>query len=169
MVEGTLLDMIELKYENLDFSNSDDVTQVAKIHCDTPREWVANHSYSADAINKVIEKLRSPDHIHHVVVAREPVSDRITGVHWVQLEISPESRIGHIHSLWVHPEFRQRGVATHLKEMVEDWLRQNEASEIRTQVHVENAKMISLNKKLGYNMVRIGMSKPIQPKNEEDK
>lgn len=150
--------MNELKFDTLDIRNDQDVTEVARIHCEAPAEWVAGHSYSADAVNRTVENLRSAERSSYVMLARNQ-EDEIVGMHWVQLEVRPEASFGNVFSLWVHPQYRQKGVATHLKELAELWLRRNGASEIRTNVYVKNRKMMTLNKKLGYKVVLVGMSK----------
>lgn len=150
--------MDELKYENLDLRNDQDVARVAKIHCEAPGEWMTGHSYSADAVSRAVENLRSPEHSSYVVLAWSPENE-IVGLHWVQLEDRSEVRLGNIFSLWVHAKYRQRGIATRLKELGEAWLRSNGVSEVRTQVYLENSKMLALNKKLGYKVVLMGMSK----------
>lgn len=52
-------------------------------------------------------------------------------------------------------------MTTRLKELVEAWLRSLGASEVRTQVYVENNKMLALNEKLGYKVILVGMAKKL--------
>lgn len=152
--------MNELKYENLDPDCDQDVADVAKIHCETPREWMADHAYSAESVNRAIRNLRDPEQRNYVVLARNPQGE-IVGLHWVQLEVKSEARLGNVCSLWVLPKYRQQGIATRLKELAESWLRSNGATEVRTMVYIGNERMIGLNKKLGYEVVRVGMSKSL--------
>lgn len=152
--------MNELKYETLDLNSDKDVAEVAKIHCEAPGEWVASHSYSEESVTRAVENLRGLKRSCYVVLARNP-DNEIVGLHWVQLEVRPEAKFGNVISLWVHPKYRQKGVATHLKELAESWLRNNGASEARTQVYVDNGKMVALNEKLGYKVVLVGMSKSL--------
>ncbi|GGD62791.1 GNAT family N-acetyltransferase [Lacimicrobium alkaliphilum] len=153
--------MTELKYQDLDLHNDQDVAEVAKIHCEAPGEWVPDHSYADDSVARAVENLRSSKHCSYVVLARR-TDDRIVGMHWVQIEARSEAKFGNIFSLWVHPKYRQQGVATRLKELAEFWLRSNEVSEIRTNVYLENRRMMALNEKLGYKVVLVGMSKQLK-------
>lgn len=153
--------MNELKFENLDLNNDEDVLAVATIHCGAPGEWVSGHSYSDDCVDRAVENMRNSVHSCHVVLARNP-NHELVGLHWVQLEVRSDQKFGNVVSLWVHPGFRRQGVGTRLKELAESWLRSNGASEIRTQVYVENSKMMALNEKLGYKTVLLGMSKSLK-------
>lgn len=151
-------DMTTLNYEQLDPSNDQDVREVARRHCEAPGEWVADHACSEAAVLGTIDTLRDPECCHCVALARCP-RNGIVGFHWVQLEIRLDNRLGNALSLWVHPEWRRQGIATHLKTLAERWLRSKDVSEIRTEVYLNNRNMQALNKKLGYETVLVGMSK----------
>lgn len=150
--------MNKIKYDTLNTRKDHDVAEVARIHCAAPSEWVDDHFYSEESLSRAIAKLRNPGNRNHVLLARNP-EDEIVGLHWVQLEVTPEAKLGSVFSLWVCPRYRVQGVATHLKKLAEAWLINNGAREVRTMVYVDNSKMIALNKKLGYRVVRVGMSK----------
>ncbi|MFC3851720.1 GNAT family N-acetyltransferase [Salinispirillum marinum] len=140
------------------------MAEVAKVHCDVPREWLAEHRYSAESIHQTIEKLRSPACRNYVILAKNS-SNAIVGLHWVQIAEKSEPLHGNVLSLWVHPQFRQRGVATRLKTSAESWLSSNGVSEVRTQVYVANTKMMALNQKLGYQVTMVGMAKKLHDGN----
>lgn len=155
------LTMKELKFENLDLNNDEDVLAVAKVHCAAPGEWNSDHSYSEECVARALDDLRNSVHGCHVVLVRSQENE-LVGMHWVKLEARSDRTFGNVVSLWVHRDHRRQGVATRLKELVEIWLRSNGASEIRTHVYMENSKMLALNQKLGYKAVLVGMAKDLK-------
>ncbi|NHN30478.1 GNAT family N-acetyltransferase [Paenibacillus agricola] len=67
-----------------------------------------------------------------------------------------DGRFVEIFQLWVAPDFRRRGIATTLKQMVEEVAILNDVNLIYTHTEVQNLHVIALNKKLGYEEVRQG-------------
>ena len=151
---------MNLKFTKLDLGKEQDVEFVARIHCEAPGEWVADHSFTEESVKQTIERLKNIEKVHQAFLTRN-ADNKIVGFHWVQLESRPETTVGHVLSLWVHPDYRKKGVATRLKTQAESWMRSKGVSEVRTQVYLENQKMMALNNKLGFETVMVGMSKKL--------
>ncbi|WP_339899552.1 GNAT family N-acetyltransferase [uncultured Gilvimarinus sp.] len=153
--------MKEFSFDILDLKNDEDVLEAATLHCGVPGEWNSDHSYSEESVVRAVEDLQNSVHACYVVLARNE-KNKLVGMHWVKLESRCDEKFGNVASLWVHPNYRRQGVATQLKELAETWLRDHGATEIRTQVYMENRKMRALNEKLGYKVKLVGMAKSIQ-------
>ena len=67
----------------------------------------------------------------------------------------------HIHGLWVHEDYRKKGIGRTLKEMGELWARSKGCVFMDTNVRVTNAAMRSLNESLGYEVARFNYRKKI--------
>ena len=63
--------------------------------------------------------------------------------------------IGHIVTLDVHPDFRQRGIGNRLMERAEQRLRERQAERIILEVGVGNETALRFYKKLGYVIKRL--------------
>jgi ribosomal protein S18 acetylase RimI-like enzyme len=67
----------------------------------------------------------------------------------------------HIHGLWIDSNFRGKGIAYKLKEMGEDWARSKKCVFMDSNVRVTNEAMITLNKKMGYSVIRYNFRKDL--------
>lgn len=71
--------------------------------------------------------------------------------------IFPEDgRFCEVFNLWVHSDYRRKGLASSLKRSIEDEARRRGMSMVYTHTESANRHMIDLNLKLGYEIVRIG-------------
>lgn len=68
--------------------------------------------------------------------------------------------------MYVKPDFRRQGIATHLKCDIEQWANLLGAISIESTVNKDNSDMINLNKVLGYQTSHLKMSKNLKGKNE---
>jgi ribosomal protein S18 acetylase RimI-like enzyme len=64
--------------------------------------------------------------------------------------LPPDGRFCEVFQLWVHPEYRRRGLATALKRECEAEARRREVRMIYTHTRECNAHVVELNRKLGY-------------------
>ena len=146
-------------YVDLDFHIDQDVFNVAKLHCEYPAEWQSDYFYSAHTLKKTVDDLQKAGLHRKRVILAKCQEGRILGLHWLQYHPDNEARTGEILSLWVHPDYRGKGIAKKMKKIGEQWLREMGAQKIRTKVHIENGRMLTINKKLGYAVAVIGMEK----------
>jgi ribosomal protein S18 acetylase RimI-like enzyme len=67
-----------------------------------------------------------------------------------------DGRFVEIFQLWVAPQFRRKGIATRLKQKLEDVAKSKDINLIYTHTEERNTHVIALNEKLGYRKVRKG-------------
>ncbi|GGX63315.1 GNAT family N-acetyltransferase [Saccharospirillum salsuginis] len=154
--------MTTFRFETLDVSDEKAVVDVARIHHDCPTEWDPHHRYTQEDLDKTIAMIQ--DHKHgrnHVLLVRNSDLD-IVGMHWARVGVEPTRQPAYLMSLWVRPGCRRQGVATELKRQMEDWLLALGVGEIRTHVHAQNQTMLDFNKRLGFGVTMIGMSKKVE-------
>jgi ribosomal protein S18 acetylase RimI-like enzyme len=68
-----------------------------------------------------------------------------------------DGRFVEVFQLWVHPNYRRRGLATQMKQACEELAREQRIAMIYTHTRERNAHVIDLNRKLGYVEVRRGV------------
>ena len=64
-------------------------------------------------------------------------------------------------SLWTEEKFRGQGIATQLKQEMENWAKKNHIKRIDTTINMKNTKMLSINEKMGYEIKYLRMEKII--------
>ncbi len=67
-----------------------------------------------------------------------------------------DGRFCEVYNLWVAPAYRRHGVATRLKQQIEEEARQRAVGMIYTHTEAQHDHVIELNRKLGYQIVRTG-------------
>ena len=67
-----------------------------------------------------------------------------------------DGRFCEIFQLWVAPAYRRQGLATRLKQQAEAETRLRGMAMIYTHTETQNAHVIELNRKLGYQVIRCG-------------
>jgi ribosomal protein S18 acetylase RimI-like enzyme len=67
-----------------------------------------------------------------------------------------DGRFCEVFQLWVAPACRRQGIATRLKQQIEEEARQRDICMIYTHTEAQNEHVIELNRKLGYQIVRCG-------------
>ena len=87
--------------------------------------------------------------------------DKIAGSHFIEIQKIDGMRAAHIHGLWVDQSYRGNGIARRLKEMGEVWSREQNCVLMDSNVRVSNVSMITLNKKMGYEIARYNFRKKL--------
>ena len=135
----------------LDVSNDAEVTLVSGIHEQAPRYWIADYAPTPEQIQRRIEQLKTMtgclDRFFQLAKTHDHA---IIGFHWIDLEQEYGEAFGHIKSLWVHDDFRHRGIATTLKHNGELWAKNKGAVYLKTTVHANNPRMLEFNRHSGY-------------------
>jgi ribosomal protein S18 acetylase RimI-like enzyme len=70
--------------------------------------------------------------------------------------LPPDGRFCEVFQLWVHPDYRRRGLASEMKRVCEAETRQRGIQLIYTHTRERNANVVMLNRKLGYEEIRRG-------------
>lgn len=149
----------KLTYKLLNFSNPSELHEAVRIHCECPNEWIEDLKVSADQIEAVKQQLLegNENSIQFFMLVKD-IELKIAGIHWVTVNKKEASSAGEIVSLWVDPSLRNRGIASNLKNLGEEWLRARGINKVESTVYLANKKMLAINNKRGF------ISTPIESK-----
>lgn len=135
------------------------LAQIARWHNLTPKMWLDNYYATEEDINETIKLIKSTSKSDlFIAVARE--AEEIIGFLWGNRELDHKNTFM-ILSLYVENQYRNKGVASTLKTLLEKWCRNNEIATIATTVHYTNKNMLALNQKLGYEAGMVTMRKKL--------
>ncbi|QOR36836.1 GNAT family N-acetyltransferase [Clostridium sp. 'deep sea'] len=137
------------------------LTQIAKWHNFTPKQWMPKYKPTNDDIEATITQINKTAKEDLFIAIAEDNQQQIQGFIWAYKQDKPQDSVM-ILSLYVTTQYRKCGVATKLKTLLEEWCKQKAVKSIQTTVHYTNNKMIELNKKLGYAPGMVYMTKKIE-------
>ena len=140
------------------------INEIATIHEHLISENELDYQVTSTSIalryEMIISRLKYAD--DHILI-NEYVGS-LKGFIWGHYE--PQLKIVQIEVLYVKPDFRRQGIATHLKRDIEQWANLLGAISIESTVNKDNSDMINQNKVLGYQTSHLKMSKNLKGKNE---
>ena len=156
-----------MKYRKIDFdiSNTDEgarsiLRQISIWHNMTPKLWIPNYKLSEEDIEETMEIILNIKKEDLFITIFEDERENIQGFIWANKEEETKETVM-ILSLYVTKDFRQYGVATNLKTLLEEWCRLEGIKAIQTSVHYSNDSMLALNQKLGYIPGMVNMTKKL--------
>lgn len=95
--------------------------------------------------------------IMYAIASRDAIYPWKTVFHEIDRTLfQSDGRFMEVFQLWVHPDYRRRGLATRLKRELEEEAKRREVNLIYTHTEEVNCHVIELNEKLGYREVRRG-------------
>jgi len=151
-----------ITYRWLDYEDPDEVRHVLEIFYSIPEAlnpwWVApTESFLEEVVLQAIaEETRDNT---FAGVAFDGGDAMLVGFHVVR-RFEEWGRIGaHIAALWVAPEWRGLGIGAELKRRGEAWAREIGASFLNTNVSVDNARMLEINRAQGFEPVKLNLRK----------
>lgn len=134
------------------------IHQIAVWHNQTPKQWDATFIATDENIQKTIERIKNTTEDVLYLAVAEDCGLAPQGFIWAYKMADQPGQVM-ILSLYTAPLFRGQGVATALKNSLEDWCRAQQIHTIQTTVHYENTPMIALNKQMGYIPGMVTMTK----------
>jgi 2,3-bisphosphoglycerate-dependent phosphoglycerate mutase len=135
-----------LHFRQLNLNDEKEVYEIARIHEDAPKNWIANYIINSKNIEQRIEQIRTHNvDVDHFYLVAKTTDATIVGFHWIDLEEVKNEKCGHIKSLWVHDDWQRQGIASELKRRGEEWARSKGANYIKTSVHYQNKRMLDFN------------------------
>jgi ribosomal-protein-alanine N-acetyltransferase len=148
-------------FDELDYSNPEEIKFVATLHQQQPLDWIDGYQVHDAKIEQTVMEMSAAktDKSTCVITARTN-KNIIVGFHWIRLK--EEETTGRIHSLWVDEKYRRQGIASQLKKLGEEWFRARGATRISTEVFYVNKKMIDLNIKAGFTPWQVEMTKELR-------
>ena len=153
-----------LSFREIDANNFDEVYRFNLLHefsfRDSSADYVADSEEERQKnTRRIIERLLSGDQKYYCLAVFHD-DEMIASLFQDRYEIDKQAAC-HIHGLWVHPEFRGKGIASKLKRMGELWAKNLGCNFMDTNVRVANQTIITLNQKLGYTVARFNFRKKI--------
>lgn len=153
--------MNKIIYRSVDYNNEKELLFIADTDIQIPakfdREFPTDEKMILDRLKHFKEKFNQEDFFQVAVDGQ-----KIVGFHLIKKHPHFNNKnVGNVYTLWVSNEYRQTGIAKELKKQGEDWAKKSNLDHLYTWVHVDNSKMLNLNKKLGYEPTNIKMVKKI--------
>ncbi len=145
---------------DLNFEDLGEVQKVAKLYVSVPLNWEKNYQVTDDLIQKNIQwLLDNKDNLKCLFIYS---SDRaIIALHILLRAQQDNSTYCSIKTLWVHDDFRNRGLASRLKALGESWAIHQQAENLIAHVMASNPLMLKINKKKGFVPARLEMQKKL--------
>ena len=110
--------------------------------------------------NRIIEQLNNKDEEKYLCLAAFEEDKMIGGIYQNKFTIDNQLAC-HVHGLWIHSDYRKRGIAKELKRLGEEWAKHQACKFMDSNVRVTNKSMIALNESLGYEVARFNFRKKI--------
>ncbi|MDF2725158.1 MAG: Acetyltransferase family [Paenibacillus sp.] len=148
---------IDLQDEGITFPpNANKSEEELQRHRDKMRTFVTDPDRGAFIVEDTDSEGRI-GLIMYLIANRDTVYPWKTIFHELKREwFQEDGRFVEIFQLWVHPEFRRRGIATKLKRKLEEEAIRCGMNVIYTHTEERNDHVVTLNQKLGYVEVRRG-------------
>lgn len=140
------------------------LNEIAKIHEHLISENESNYQVTTTSISLRYEMLKARLKYSQDAIFVSEQNTNLEGFIWAHYE--PQMSVVQIEVLYVKPEYRKQGIATHLKNTIEEWAISIGATVIESTVNIDNHSMIQLNNYLGYHTTHLKMTKNLKGKNE---
>lgn len=150
---------MELSYRNVDLNDPVEMGFIAATDMTIPALYDSLFKVNEKTISERLSQLLKckADDFFEVAVDG---SGKIVGYHALTQFKTPHGLMAaDIQTLWVDPEFRQRGIAKTLKTRGEAWAKAKGLHHIATFVNAKNERMVSLNNENGFELIGHKMRK----------
>lgn len=156
-----------MNYRKIEINETDDddkldllLIKIARWHNLTPKLWINNYKVSDKDIDNTVNRIINTRNKDLFLAIAEDDQNNMQGFIWAyKLEKVQDSVM--ILSLYTAEDYRGQGIATNLKNLLEEWCRLEGIKTIETTVHFKNKSMITLNQKLGYAPGMLYMAKTL--------
>ncbi len=151
---------MEISYRRADFTNNSELRIIGEVDARIPLAYDTGHVFAEASISARLDFYQqlAEDDFFDVATA----GNDLIGFHIIRkTPYPPELFIGSIISLWVHPDYRGKGIAGNLKARGEYWARAKSLEFLQTQVHVQNQRMIEVNREHGYEVAYLNLRKQL--------
>lgn len=151
-----------ISFRRVNISDESELKTIADIDITIPAlhdpEFPVNDKTKAERLQFLKEKFDDNDFFDICLNSR----NQIIGFHVVKKTMHFNNRpVGRIDTLWVHPDFRNKGIARQLKLRAESWGKSLGLDHLYTWVQAGNHKMLTLNQTMGYETVNFKMVKKL--------
>ncbi len=151
---------MDITYRIANPENETELRRIAEADARVPIDFDPSYAFEEGSISARLDfyqGLGKADFFEVAVLGPE-----LIGLHIIRkTPHPPQLFIGSIISLWVHPEHRRRGIARTLKARGEQWARASGLVFLQTHVHVNNHRMLDVNRGQGYEVAYLQLRKPL--------
>ncbi len=153
-----------MKYKRIELINACNLEldlllyQISKWHNLTPKLWMPEYIVTEVEIEEAVQRIKNTKAEDLFLMVAEDDEKQVRGFIWAYRKENQQDSIM-ILSLYITEEFRGRGIATQLKQQLEEWCKSKGINTIHTTTHYNNHSMLELNQKLGYLPGMVSMTK----------
>ena len=149
---------MNITYGTFDQLTDEQLKHIAKIDSEIPIELDPLYRWTPECAQERFDYFKKLEGLRLVVLN----NDQIIGFHVLYLIDKAFAKISNISTFWIHPDFRQQGIGKKLKQMGEEWSRENNCDYIQTNVHRLNDRMIQINEDAGFQVTYLNMRKHLK-------
>ena len=136
---------MEISYRSVDLNNLKEMEEIASIDMTIPAKFDSFFTINKKTISERLEQLlnfKDEDFFEAAISS----SGKIVAYHALTQFKTPHGLMAaDVHTLWVDPVFRKKGIAKTLKARGEAWAKARNLHHISTFVNAKNTKMLSIN------------------------
>ncbi len=151
---------MDVFYRRVNYENLCELKLIAEADARIPLSYDPRYIFAEASITArlVFYKELTEDDFFEVA----ETGNAVVGFHVIRrIPYPPNLYVGSVISLWVHPEFRLQGIARNLKVRGEHWARSKGLVFLQTHVHVDNMRMLEVNRTNGYEVAYLNLRKPL--------
>jgi GNAT superfamily N-acetyltransferase len=149
---------MEILYRRVNYENLCELKLMAEADARIPLAYDPSYIFAEASISARLDYYKELAEDDFFEVAA--MESAVVGFHIIRRTAYPPNLyVGSVISLWVHPEFRRKGIAGNLKVRGEHWARSKSLMFLQTHVHVENKRMLEVNRSNGYEVADLNLRK----------
>ena len=154
------MNLNEIDFRTLDYASDTEMRAYFRLFWDIPLEWNDYFTRRSDSfLSDWMQTARKTEDTTNTFSGIALKSGDIVGVHILR-RITEWEQVGvHIAGTWVHPSWRELGIARVLKANGENWARYIGATFVNTNIQASNHRMVAINEQAGFSLFRFNMRK----------
>lgn len=151
---------MNVAFRPVNMNDAKEVRFIAEADARIPLEYDSSHTFAESSIDARLDyynQLATDDFFEVAIADKSVVAFHIVK----KIPYPPNFHVGSIISLWVHPDYRNKGLAAQLKTRAEQWAKDRGMIFMQTNVHKSNSRMLAMNQSNGYETVYINLRKKL--------
>ena len=151
----------KIVFRSISLADQTLIRALCEIDVTIPAEFDSSFSVDESAIQARVDHFKNRFQATDYLDGAFDEQNRLVGFHVLKRLKTSDGEAATIYSLWVCPEHRRRGIARELKTRAENWARAEGLTHLETAVSSKNAKMLELNRALGFEIESFKMKKKL--------
>ena len=145
-------------FRRINLSNDAEIRNIAEIDSAIPSKFDSDFPNDEKIILEKIHYFKNAILADDFFELAVDPDENLLGFHIIKkVDQHNGITVGSIYSLWVDPKVRKRGIGTALKNAGVNWAKEMNLDHLFTWINPVNAASVTLNKKLGYEVVSYKM------------